>query len=102
MRNNLLNFAEFERETIAGRVADSYNTKARETGFYRGGKMYFGYVSERMTVNGKTGSVLVPSEQAEAVRIAYEMYQNPGTSLRNIITYFSENHIVTQRTDKYK
>ena len=32
MRNNLLNFAEFERETIAARVADAYNTKARETG----------------------------------------------------------------------
>ena len=31
MRNNLLNFAEFERETIAARVADAYQTKARET-----------------------------------------------------------------------
>ena len=27
MRNNLLNFAEFERETIAGRVADAYDTR---------------------------------------------------------------------------
>ena len=44
MRNNLLNFAEFERETIA---ADAYNTIARETGFYQGGKMYYGYDSER-------------------------------------------------------
>ena len=48
MRNNLLNFAEFERETIAARVADAYNTKARETGFYQGGKVY-GYVPERRT-----------------------------------------------------
>ena len=39
MRNNLLNFAEFERETIAARVADAYNTKARETGFYQGGAL---------------------------------------------------------------
>lgn len=53
MRNNLLNFAEFERETIAARVADAYNTKSRETGFYQGGKMYYGYDSERRTVNGK-------------------------------------------------
>ena len=43
MRNNLLNFAEFERETIAARVADAYQTKARETGFYQGGKVQFGY-----------------------------------------------------------
>lgn len=35
MRNNLLNFAEFERETIAARVADAFQTKARETGFIR-------------------------------------------------------------------
>ena len=102
MRNNLLNFAEFERETIAARVADSYNTKAHETGFYQGGRMYFGYVSERMTINGKTGSVLVPAEQAEAIKIAYEMYQNPSTSLKDIINYFSENHVITQRTDKYR
>lgn len=67
MRNNLLNFAEFERETIAARVADAFQTKARETGFYQGGKVQFGYQSERRTVNGKTGSVLVLSENAEAV-----------------------------------
>ena len=35
MRNNLLNFAEFERETIAARVKDAYSTKAVETGFYQ-------------------------------------------------------------------
>ena len=39
MRNNLLNFAEFERETIAARVKDAYDTKAVETGFYQGGKV---------------------------------------------------------------
>ena len=65
MRNNLLNFAEFERETIAGRVADAYGTRAAETGFYQGGKVYYGYIPERRTVNGKTGSVLVPSDRAD-------------------------------------
>ena len=102
MRNNLLNFAEFERETIAARVADAYNTKARETGFYQGGKMYYGYDSQRKTVNGKTGSVLIPSEQAESVRIAYQMYQQPDCSLRQIIEYFKENEIITKRTGAYK
>lgn len=85
MRNNLLNFAEFERETIAARVADAFQTKARETGFYQGGKVQFGYTPERRTINGKTGSVLVPSENAEAVRIAYNLYQNPDMSLNKII-----------------
>ena len=103
MRNNLLNFAEFERETIAARVADAYSTRGRETGFYQGGVMSFGYAPERMTVNGKTGSVLVPSEQADALRLAYEMYSNPSTSLRDIIKYFREHEDEVQfrRTDRY-
>lgn len=97
MRNNLLNFAEFERETIAARVADAFNTKARETGFYQGGKVQFGYVPERRTINGKTGSVLVPSANAEAVRIAYQLYQNPDTSLTDIVRYFVEHNVNTER-----
>ncbi len=95
MRNNLLNFAEFERETIAARVADAYNTKARETGFYQGGKMYYGYVSSRQTINGKEGSVLVPSPQAYSVTKAYELYAEPNTSLLDIIEYFRENDVDT-------
>ncbi|MBR1443943.1 MAG: recombinase family protein [Firmicutes bacterium] len=95
MRNNLLNFAEFERETIASRVADSYNTKARETGFYQGGFYYYGFMSERRTINGKTGSVLVPSPQAESVKIAYDLYKKNDVSLNDIIVYFRENNIDT-------
>lgn len=103
MRNNLLNFAEFERETIAARVADAYSTRGRETGFYQGGVMSFGYAPERRTINGKTGSVLVPSEQAEALKIAFEMYAEQSTSLRDILNYFNEheNEIIYRRTDKY-
>ena len=91
MRNNLLNFAEFEREAIAARVADAYNTRGRETGFYQGGVMCFGYAPERKTVSGKTGSVLVPSEQAEALKLAFTMYAEPHTSLRGIIQHFREH-----------
>lgn len=93
MRNNLLNFAEFERETIAARVADAYNTKAHETGFYQGGKMYYGYTSERRTINGKTGSVLVPSENAKAVQLAYEVYKEPQTSLSDVINKLRESEV---------
>ena len=95
MRNNLLNFAEFERETIAARVADAYATRAVETGFYQGGKKYYGFDSERRTINGKTGSVLVPSERADVIRIAYEMYKEPSVSLKDVIDYYRENGIDT-------
>ena len=103
MRNNLLNFAEFERETIAGRVADAYDTRGRETGFYQGGTMSFGYTTQRRTVNGKKGSVLVPAEQAGALKLAYEMYAEPSTSLRDILTYFKEHEaeVGYLRTDEY-
>lgn len=95
MRNNLLNFAEFERETIAARVADAYATRAVETGFYQGGKKYYGFESERRTINGKTGSVLVPSDRANVIQIAYEMYKEPSVSLKDVIDYFRENGIET-------
>ncbi|GHU75135.1 hypothetical protein FACS1894188_05300 [Clostridia bacterium] len=93
MRNNLLNFAEFERETIAARVADAYSTRSVETGFYQGGKVYYGYEPERWTVNGKTGSVLVPTDKADVLRMMYQLYKNPGTSLADVITYFRDNDI---------
>ncbi len=103
MRNNLLNFAEFERETIAGRVADAYNTRGRETGFYQGGTMNFGYTTQRITVDGKKGSVLVPSEQAGALKLAYEMYAEPSISLRDILKHFNANEkeVGYKRTDEY-
>jgi len=93
MRNNLLNFAEFERETIAARVTDAYNTRATETGFYQGGKWYYGFDSERRTINGKTGSVLVPGDKAEVLIKMYELYKEPKTSLADILNYFRENGI---------
>ncbi len=100
MRNNLLNFAEFERETIAARVADAYSTRSLETGFYQGGKVYYGYESERRSVNGKTGSVLVPSDKADVVKIAYQLYKDPETSLADVLDYFRRSGINVNRTSK--
>ncbi|MCL2571932.1 MAG: recombinase family protein [Defluviitaleaceae bacterium] len=93
MRNNLLSFAEFERETIAERVADAYNTRAHETGFYLGGQVCYGYEPERRKVDGKAGSVLVPSDKAHVIQKAYEIYKNPDTSLADIVDYFKDNDI---------
>lgn len=99
MRNNLLNFAEFERETIAARVKDAYSTKAVETGFYQGGKMFFGFQSSRQTINGKTGSVLVPSEAAQTVIAAYEIYKNTDTSLSDVVNHIKEHNLPSSATE---
>lgn len=93
MRNMLLGFAEFEREAIAARVVDAYVTRSTETGFYQGGKVYYGYKPERRTVNGKTGSVLVPSDKAEVVKMMYQLYMNPDVSLDKTLNYFRVNGI---------
>ena len=98
MRDVILSFASFERETIAARVADAYGTRANETGFYQGGQKCYGYDSERRIVNGKMGSVLVPNAQAEAVRAAYRLYQNPSNSLQDIVDYCLENGIEVRHT----
>ena len=102
MRNNLLNFAEFERETIAARVKDAYSTKAVETGFYQGGKMFFGFQSSRQTINGKTGSVLVPLEAAQTVIAAYEVYKEPGTSLLDVVNYIKAHNLPSSYTSGNK
>lgn len=99
MRNNLLNFAEFERETIAARVKDSYDTKAVETGFYQGGAVYFGFDISRQTVNGKKGSVLVPSESAVTIREMYRMYAEPDVSLRDVCFYVRDNGLPLTATE---
>jgi hypothetical protein len=100
MRNNLLNFAEFERETIAARVTDAYNTRATETGFYQGGKRYYGFDSERRTINGKVGSVLVPNDKADVVKKAFEIYEVPSMSLADVMNYFVDNGININSSDK--
>lgn len=100
MRNNLLNFAEFERETIAARVKDAYDTRAEETGFYQGGKIYYGYKPERRTVNGKTGSVLVPSDKAHIIKVAYDIYKEFNASLSDIINHLQDNGIDMNITRK--
>lgn len=99
MRNNLLNFAEFERETIAARVKDAYDTKAMGTGFYQGGKVYFGFDISRRTIKGKTGSVLVPSEAAQTIITAFEMYKEPDVSLADVCKYIQENNLPTTSTE---
>jgi len=100
MRDMVIRFAQFERETIAARVADAYGTRSLETGFYQGGKVYYGYEPQRRTVNGKTGSVLVPSDKAEVIKTAYEVYKNPGVSLADIINHFRGRGISVSNTGK--
>lgn len=101
MRGIVLQFAEFERETIAYRAKDAYNIKATRTGFYLGSTMSFGYQSERQNVNGKTGSVLVPSETADTVKAIFRLYSQPEVSLKDLLVYIQDNNLNTNCVTKY-
>ena len=72
--------------------------KAVETGFYQGGKMFFGFQSSRQTINCKTGSVLVPSEAAQTVIAAYEVYKEPETSLLDVVNYIKAHNLPSSST----
>ncbi|MCM1166286.1 MAG: recombinase family protein [Lachnospiraceae bacterium] len=82
MRSMMAVFAEFERETIAGRIKDNYAYKAHETGFFQGGKGYFGFSAERRVVDGRSGMVLFPNGNAVDVKRAFEIYAEKDTSYR--------------------
>ncbi len=94
MRSMMAVFAEYERETIAGRIKDNYAYKAHETGFFQGGKGYFGFSAERRVVDGRKGMVLVPNENAADVKRAFEIYSEKNASYRkafNAIDALREN-----------
>lgn len=84
MRSMMAVFAEYERETIAGRIKDNYAYKAHETGFFQGGKGYFGFSAERRVVDGRKGMVLVPNENAVDIKRAFEIYSEKSASYRNV------------------
>ena len=55
--------------------------------------MQLGYDTERRNVNGKTGSVLVPSNTAKGIQIMFEKYAENDTSLRDVIDFLRDNNI---------
>ncbi len=78
--------------SIGNYVAERYRTRQKRKQYVQ-----FGYTPERRTINGKTGSVLVPSENAEAVRVSYDLYQHSKNSLTDVIRYLTENGINASR-----
>lgn len=84
MRTVVAAFAEFERETIAGRIRDNYAFKAHETGFWQGGKANFGYTAKRCVIDGRKGMVLFPDGEAADLERAFEMYAEKDTSYRTV------------------
>lgn len=93
MLNICIVFAQLERETIQKRVADAYNARSKK-GFYMGGKIPYGFTKEQVVIDGiKTSRYVIVPEEAEQVKLIFEMYAQPNVSLADIIKYLLKNDI---------
>ncbi len=73
MLNILMTFAQFEREILAERILNSV-AGAKKRGKYCGGVPPLGYY-----VSGKSKKLVIKKEEAEAVRLIFELYLKYGS-----------------------
>ena len=86
-------FAELERENTIQRVKDAYKSRSKE-GFYMGGRVPYGFRLEKTTIKGKSSSMYVPIlEEAEQLRMIFEIYSHPDMSLNGVVKYLIEHDI---------
>jgi len=93
MLNICIVFAQLERETIQKRVTDAYFARSQKS-FYMGGRVPYGYKLVPTVIdNVKTAMYQIIPEEAEVVRLIYELYAEPECSYGDIIRYFQERGI---------
>jgi DNA invertase Pin-like site-specific DNA recombinase len=93
MLNICIVFAQLERESIQQRVTDAYYSRCQK-GFHMGGKTPYGFKLEPTTVDGiKTKMMVADPVAAEHVKLMYEMYADPQTSLGDIARHFAAEGI---------
>lgn len=91
MGNAMLNicivFAQLERETIQKRVADSYISRSRKS-LYMGGSVPFGFRKIPTVIDGiRTSMYEAVPEEADTVRLIYELYSRPDTSYGDVVSH---------------
>ena len=88
MLNICIVFAQLERETIQKRVTDAFYSRCQK-GFYMGGKIPYGFKPESTVIDGvRTKMLVADSNSAERLKLMFEMYAEPGTSLGDIVRCF--------------
>lgn len=85
-------FAQLERETIAERVKDNYEQRARR-GTWMGGEAPYGFRIERTVVDGKRASVLAPADSISVVSEIFNKYAYQKYSLGKIAKWLVEEEI---------
>ena len=93
MLNICIIFAQLERETTQQRVTDAYYSRCQK-GFYMGGRIPYGFKKVPAVIHGvKSSRYEILPEEAEQIRLMYELYAKPQTSYGDIARYFSEHGI---------
>jgi Site-specific recombinases, DNA invertase Pin homologs len=93
MLNICMVFAQLERETIQQRVTDAYYSRS-EKGFYMGGRVPYGFRLKESAISGKRTKTYVPyEEEADQIRLMYDLYADPNTSYGDIVAYFQAHGI---------
>lgn len=88
-------FAQMERETIAQRVSDNMLGLAKK-GYWTGGNPPYGYVRERIEVNGKKHVTIVPDpEGMKYVKWIFDTFLANDYSLQGMETAFKRQGIKT-------
>ena len=88
-------FAQMERETTAVRVTDNMRGLAKK-GYWTGGNPPYGYVRERILVDGKKHVTIVPDpEAARYVESIFDTFLENGYSLQGMETAFKRQGIRT-------
>jgi hypothetical protein len=88
MLNICIVFAQLERETIQKRVTDAYYSRCQR-GYHMGGQTPYGFKLEPIVMEGINTKMMVADEEAaERVKLMFEMYAEPQTSLGDIARHF--------------
>lgn len=90
MLNICIVFAQLERETIQKRVEDAYFARSQK-GFYMGGRIPYGFRKKPTVIDGiHTSMYEIEPEEAEQVKLIYELYSQPYRSFGDVIAKFRE------------
>ena len=94
MGNAMLNicivFAQLERETIQKRVADAYYSRSSKS-LYMGGPVPYGFRKVPVVIDGiHTSMYEALPEEAEVVRLIYNMYSRADTSCGDVADHLNE------------
>lgn len=86
-------FAQMERETIAQRVTDNMQGLAKQ-GYWTGGNPPVGFRREKIIVDGKKHTTIIP-DQVDYVRKIYDDFLSNDWSLQNMETAYKHDGIRT-------